>query len=301
MITYVTKHCLFCGDDACLRDVYVRNFGDGDLNADVFSARRVTEHFHYKMARCARTGLLFSREILPDDVLQTLYAGSKVTFSAYADIIRKDYWRPLERALARLPGFERGSALEIGCSSGFFLEELRARGFREVAGCEPSLEAKAIAADTIKDGIRTGFFTEDAYPDGAFDLICAFQTLDHLSDPLAILRTSLDKLRPGGLLYLIVHDADGLQAKLFGEKSPIIDVEHIYLFNPRTLSMAVEKAGFKTLASFPIVNSYPLEYWIKHAPLPFKRQIAAICGISGLGKLALPISLGNIGIIACKP
>jgi SAM-dependent methyltransferase len=301
MIAYITKHCLFCADDACLRNVYEKNFRDGDLNAEIFSARRVTEHFHYRMARCSRTGLLFSREILPDEVLQTLYAGSKVTFSAYADIIRKDYWRPLERVLGREHGFDRGSALEIGCSSGFFLEELRARGFRKVEGCEPSLEAKAIAADSIKDGIRTGFFTRDAYPDGCFDLICAFQTLDHLSDPLAILRTCLDKLRPGGLVYLIVHNADGLQAKVFGEKSPIIDVEHIYLFNPRTLSMAVEKAGFRTVASFPIVNSYPLEYWIRHAPLPFKRQMAAVCGTLGLGKLALPLSLGNIGIIARKP
>lgn len=301
MIAYITKHCLFCEDDACLRDVYERNFRDGDLNVEVFSARRVTEHFHYRMARCSRTGLLFSREILPDSVLQTLYAGSKVTFSAYADIIRKDYWRPLEKALGREPRFPRGAALEIGCSSGFFLEELLARGFRRVHGCEPSLEAKAIAADRVREGIRTGFFTDDAYPDGTFDLICAFQTLDHLSDPLAILRTCHAKLRPGGLIYLIVHNADGLQAGIFGEKSPIIDVEHVYLFNPRTLSMAVEKTGFKPVASFPIVNSYPLEYWIRHAPLPFKRGIAAVCGAMGLAKLALPLSLGNIGIIARKP
>jgi SAM-dependent methyltransferase len=300
-IAYIARHCLFCADDACLRDVYARNFRDEDLNPEVFSARRVTEHFHYRMARCSRTGLLFSREILPDDVLQTLYAGGKVTFSAYADILRKDYWRPLEKALRRESGFDRGSALEIGCSSGFFLEELLARGFRRVRGCEPGVEAKAIAADSVRDGIRTGFFTGDAYPDGAFDLICAFQTLDHLSDPLAVLRTCLDKLRPGGLAYLIVHNADGLQARLFGEKSPIIDVEHIYLFNPRTLSMAVEKAGFRTVASFPIANSYPLEYWIRHAPLPFKRGIAAACGMLGLGRLALPLSLGNIGIIARKP
>lgn len=300
MIAYVTKHCLFCGDDACLRDVYQRNFRDGDLTAEVFSARRVTEHFHYRMARCVRTGLLFSREVLPDDALQTLYAGSKVTFGAYSDIIRKDYWRPLERVLARLPGFDRGSALEIGCSSGFFLEELLARGFRHAHGCEPSVEAKTMAADSVRDGIRTGFFTQEAYPDGSFNLICAFQTLDHLGDPLAILRTCLDKLLPGGLVYLIVHNADGLQAKLFGEKSPIIDVEHIYLFNPRTLAMAVEKAGFRTVASFPIVNSYPIEYWIRHAPLPFKRLIAAACGMLGVGKLALPLSLGNIGIIARK-
>jgi SAM-dependent methyltransferase len=298
LIKYIVKPCLFCGDDDCHDELYARNFRDEDLNADVFSARRVTEHYHYRMVKCRNTGLLFSREILPGDVLEKLYAGSKVTFSAYADIIRKDYWRPLEALQSRIG---RGAALEIGCSSGFFLEELRARGFRDVRGCEPSLEAKAIAAPSVREGIHTGFFTDGTYPDGSFDLICSFQTLDHLSDPLDVLAACRRKLKPGGWIYLIVHNADGLQAKVFGEKSPIIDVEHVYLFNPRTLTLAVEKAGFNEPAAFPIRNSYPLEYWAAHAPVPFKKRILAVMAATGLGKIAVPLSLGNIGIVARKP
>ncbi|HKP94465.1 MAG TPA: class I SAM-dependent methyltransferase [Fibrobacteria bacterium] len=297
MIEYLTKPCLFCGDDACLREVYPRNFRDEDLNPEVFSARRVTEHYHYRMVRCANTGLLFSREILPDAILEKLYAGSKVTFSAYADIIRRDYWRPLREFS---PSLSRDKALEIGCSSGFFLEELRARGFREVHGCEPSVEAREMAAPSVREGIHTGFFTDKVYPDASFDLICCFQTLDHLSDPIDMLRTCHAKLRPGGLLYAIVHNADGLQAKLFGEKSPIIDVEHIYLFNPRTLAMAVEKAGFRTLKAFPLKNSYPMEYWTTHAPIPFRKQVNAVFKALGLDKLRLGLSVGNMGIVARK-
>jgi SAM-dependent methyltransferase len=297
VIEYITKHCLFCGTDACLQDLYPRNFRDEDLNGQVFSARRVTEHFHYKMVRCANTGLVFSREILPDAILEKLYAGSAVTFSEYTDIIRMDYWRPLESFSASMT---KGSALEIGCSSGFFLEELQKQGFREVHGCEPSIEAKALAADSVKGGIHTGFFTDAVYPDGSFNLICFFQTLDHLSDPLEMLRTCYRKLKPGGLMYIIVHNADGLQAKLFGEKSPIIDVEHIYLFNPKTLSMAVEKVGFETLKSFPIRNSYPMEYLTSHAPLPFKPQINSIFRTLGLDKVRIPLRLGNMGIVARK-
>jgi len=298
MIRYLEKHCLFCGGDTCSRELYPRNFRDDDLDPSVFSARRVTEHFHYRMVRCARTGLVYSKEILPDEILSELYARSRVTFSAYADIIRKDYWKPLQRFRADL---RLGTALEIGCSSGFFLEELCERGFADVRGCEPSLEAKSLAAPSVRDGIHTGFFTDAVYPDASFDLICAFQTLDHLGDPLAILETCRRKLKPGGLLYLIVHNADGLQAKLFGEKSPIVDVEHIYLFNPKTLAMAVEKAGLQGLGTFPIANSYPLEYWLTHAPLPLKKVWLAIGRASGLAKLRLPLSLGNIGIVARKP
>jgi 2-polyprenyl-3-methyl-5-hydroxy-6-metoxy-1,4-benzoquinol methylase len=297
MVQYITRHCIFCEDEKCLVDLYPQTFKEEDINAAVFSARRVTEHFHYKMVKCSRTGLVFSREILPDSVLEKLYTDSKVTFSKYADIIRKDYWKPLEKFSGIM---KKGSALEIGCSSGFFLEELQKQGFKEVRGCEPSKEAKDIAPDSVKKNIHTGFFTNEVYKDNTFDLICCFQTLDHLSNPLDILRTCYKKLKPGGLIYIIVHNVDGLQAKIFGEKSPIIDVEHIYLFNPATISKVVEKAGFKTVKTFPIKNSYPMEYWISHAPLPFKKKFLSIFRILGLTKIRMPLSLGNMGIVAIK-
>jgi SAM-dependent methyltransferase len=249
------------------------------------------------MVRCAETGLVFSREILPDEMLGALYAESKVTFSAQAGIIRADYWRPLERLGKRL---KRGAALEIGCSSGFFLEELLARGFGEVQGCEPSVEAKALAAPSVRGRIRTGFFTEDAYPDATFDLICCFQTLDHLGDPMAMLRACHRKLKPGGLLYVIVHDSASLQARIFGERSPIIDVEHIYLFNRRTLPMAALKAGFSNAECRPLTNAYPLGHLAAHAPLPGKRAIQAALGWTGLGGLSPRLRLGNLSLIARK-
>jgi SAM-dependent methyltransferase len=302
MIGYLPRACLFCGDTRCADEEYPRNFRDEDLTPAVFSARRVTEHFHYRMLRCRRTGLLFSAEILPEDALERLYAGSQVTFSAYADILRADYWRPLESRLAALsPGRSRGAALEIGCSSGFFLEELKQRGFGDVRGCEPSREAKERASPEVRAGIRTGFFNDSAYPDGSFDLICAFQTLDHVADPLSVLRTCLAKLKPGGLIYLIVHDTGALQARLFGEKSPIIDVEHIYLFNRRTLPMAAAKAGFEAPEIFPIRNSYPLEYWVTHAPIPFRATVHAALKAAGLHSLRVPLRAGNIGLVARKP
>ncbi|MBW8887825.1 MAG: class I SAM-dependent methyltransferase [Fibrobacteres bacterium] len=298
MTQYVAKPCLFCPGGACFEELYPRNFRDEDLNPAVFSARRVTEHFHYRMVRCRETGLVFSREVLPDAMLEQLYAESHVTFNAYAGIIRRDYWKPFAPFAAEE---ERGAALEIGCSTGFFLEELLDRGYREVHGCEPSAEARRLASPRVAGAIRGGLFSDSLFPDARFDLVCSFQTLDHAADPAAMLAACFRKTRPGGLLYLIVHDAEGLQARLFGEKSPIIDVEHIYLFSRKTLALAAARAGYQPLSVFPIRNSYPLEYWITHAPIPFRRAIAKAAQASGLGRLRLPLSLGNIGMVARKP
>ena len=298
MVKYTVKNCLFHKDDACLEDLYPRNFNEEDLNEEVFSARRVTEHFHYKMVRCTGTGLVFSREVLPDELLEKLYAGSKVTFSEYTDIIRKDYWKPLSKYASSI---EKNAALEVGCSNGFFMEELLLQGFKRVEGCEPSREAKAQAHSSVKEHIHTGFFNKDLYENNTFDLICIFQTLDHLSDPVYILETCFSKLKKGGMLYIIIHNVDALQAKILGEKSPIIDVEHIYLFNPQSIKLAVEKVGFKTVECFPVKNSYPIKYWIKHVRLPFGKAVTAIFSLIGLDKARIGLSMGNMGIIARKP
>lgn len=85
-------------------------------------------------------------------------------------------------------GIGRGAALEIGCSSGFFLEELKDRGFGQVSGSEPSVQARRMARHDVREHITTGFFGKDLYAPDTFDLVCSFQTLDHLIDPLNILK-----------------------------------------------------------------------------------------------------------------
>lgn len=297
MINYLTKHCLFCSDDSCLRDLYPQTFSEADINADLFSARRVTEHFHYKMVRCVTTGLVFSREVLPDEILKKLYADSKVTFNTYAEIIKNDYWLPLENFLNIL---HKGIALDVGCSNGFFMEKLLEKGFKEVYGCEPSTEARDMAVGPVKNNIQLGFFTNESYQDSTFDLICCFQTIDHLSNPVEFLKICFNKLKPGGLLYVICHNVDALQAKLFKDKSPIIDIEHIYLFNPKTIALAAKKAGFEDTKTFAVKNSYPMEYWLDHAALPFKKQLKFIFKTLRISNLRLSLSLGNMGMVTVK-
>lgn len=287
---YVTKDCLFCGKDASLDEMYERNFRDEDLTSGVFSARRQTEHFHYRMVRCRGCGLLFSREILSDDDLQELYSGSKFTFGEYTGTLRRDYWRPLARYQHELQGAD---TLEIGCSNGFFLEELQARGVARAWGCEPSDEARGIAHPSVKDRIVGGLFRgRDSFRDRSFRAVCSFHTLDHVPDPSAFLQDCRDVLEPGGLVYVVTHDAKALQARVLGEKSPIIDVEHVYLFDKQTLPGLLEQSGFEVLRVGSLLNSYPLGYWLRMLKLPSPKP---------LSKVGFPIPAGNIYALARLP
>ncbi len=296
---YITKECLFCNstDDATHPVLYKKNFNDEDLNAQVFSARRTTEHFHYEMVKCSKTGLIFSRRILDDASLNELYKESLVTFGEQTEYIKNDYWLPIA-SLAKNGGNKK--ALDIGCSNGFFLEVLKDNGYGGVYGCEPSTEAKEIARADVREGIHTGFYGPGLYPENFFDLITCFQTLDHLSDPLGMLKNMYINTKPGGNAYLIMHNTKALQAKIFREKSPIIDVEHIYLFNKENLPELCKKAGFKVVSVFDLKNAYPFSYWIRMAPLPFKKLWVTIFKALGIYNKLFGIKAGNMGIILEK-
>jgi SAM-dependent methyltransferase len=296
---YVTKECLFCDstDPATHPVLYKKNFKDEDLSPAVFSARRTADHFHYEMVKCAKTGLIFSRHILDDTSLNELYKESVVTFGEQTEFIKRDYWKPIANYVKK---WNVKKALDIGCSNGFFLEVLKDNGVPEVFGVEPGEEPKKIARADIRDKIHTGFYGPGLYPDNSFDLITCFQTLDHLSDPLGMLKNMYQSLQPGGHAYLIMHNTKALQAKLFGEKSPIIDVEHIYLFNKENLPDLCKKAGFKVVSVFDVKNGYPFSYWLRMSPLPLKPMWKALFKATGLYNKILAINAGNMGIIVGK-
>jgi SAM-dependent methyltransferase len=290
---YVTKQCLLCESGEHVRELYPRTFREEDLTPGVFSARRVTEHFHYRMVKCD-CGMVFSREILPENALYDLYADSAFNFGGHTESLRRDYWAPIAPFMADAAS---KSALEVGCSNGFFLEELVARGFKEVVGFEPSRHAKQSAAPHVRDSIRNELFHgSSSTPGKKFDLVCTFHTLDHLSDPAEFLKHCREVVADDGLIYIIVHDVEALQAKLLGEKSPIIDIEHIYLFSLRTLRQALEKNGFEVVSAGNLKNSYPVDYWLKMFPMPEKPKnwVRGLCRHLGVADLAPAIAAGNI-------
>ena len=103
-------------------------------------------------------------------------------------------------------------------------------------------------------------------------------------------------------VFFIVHDTDGLSVKLFKEKSPIFDIEHIYLFNKDNLRRIFQKNGFRKTQVFNVRNKYPLSYWLRMAPVPklLKKPTLKLAKITKIGDITFKISAGNIGIIAYK-
>ena len=252
------------------------------------------------MVRCRTCGLVRSDPIAETSVLQGLYADSLLNYETELANLRLTYGRCLVGL--RRYGAVPGSLLEIGCGRGFLLEEASAQGYSLVRGVEPSRDAVAKSSEQIRPRIVCDLFRPGLFPPAAFDVVCMFQVFDHVPEPAALLDECLRVLRPGGLVLALNHNIQAWSARILGQRSPIIDVEHTFLYSPRTMRRLFERHGFEVLEVRPVWNRYSLQYLSRLAPLPPRVQQwgQRLLSSTGLGRIPCTVPLGNLRLVARK-
>lgn len=297
----VHTRCPIDGTDDADREIYPANIDFERITPEMFSARRMPDRIHYRMVRNMRTGCLRADPILDNDAIVSLYQQSKVTHAMVEVQVADTYARYLEAALPLLPDY-RG-ALEIGCSHGAFLSRLMTYPFESVKGIELSLDAIAKAQEDVCSHILSRPLTKGMFPAESFSLICGFQVLDHLAQPNEVLAACWDVLAPGGVMLWICHDIGSLLARILRERCPMVDIEHIVLYDKKTIAALYSKNGFEVVRVFGVRNNYSLEYWLHLAPLPkrLKSLAEAFLQSTGMGRWKLAANFGNMGIVARKP
>ena len=96
----------------------------------------------------------------------------------------------------------RPRILDVGCGTGANL--LMLSNYGDAEGVDVSEDALAFCRERGLDKVRLGAAEELPYEDGAFDLVTAFDVVEHIDDDLAGLREMRRVLRPGGRVLLFV-------------------------------------------------------------------------------------------------
>ena len=265
---FVQTQCFFCKQDKD-RVLYPARLNRDSFTGYTFSARRERKREHYQIVACKECTLVRSSPIIDEGKLNTLYADSQFIFSQEAPFVCQSYAVLVRKLIDKYTG-KVESLLEIGCSTGFFLEKALEMGITDVVGFEPSRDCYEHARNHIKDRIINDIYKPDLLGDKKFDLICSFHVLDHLRDPQKTLSSMAEGLNPGGHVLLVCHDVDSWSAKLLGDYSPIFDVEHIYLFSKKTITLLLESVGLDVVELGLFVNTYPLRYWMRMLPITNK-------------------------------
>lgn len=156
---------------------------------------------------------------------------------------------PRIRAFSGFPLLPRaiagGRLLDVGCGNGRFLRVARSLGW-DATGVETDPVSAAHAR-------ATGAEVHATMPDATFDVITLNHVLEHVADPLALLRQCAERLAPGGRIGIAVPNWTGLLHRLFrrswfGLEPP----RHLVMWDRRTLEATVAAAGLRVDSSTTI-------------------------------------------------
>jgi SAM-dependent methyltransferase len=297
----VTRPCPVCGSGDESRVFAEARYDLAKLDRHAFASRKVPEYMHYRLVLCPTCDLVYASPVPSAEGLARAYDEAAFDSGEEAACAARTYGRLLAGIVGTLA--DRGTAIDVGTGDGAFLGELAAAGFSTVIGVEPSAAPIAAAAEHVRPWIRHGTFREEDFAAGAASLVTCFQTLEHLPDPAAFCRSAFRLLKPGGAVFFVGHDYRALPNRLMGRRSPIYDIEHLQLFSRRALGEMLRRTGFTSIDVRPITNRYPLHYWLKLAPLPtaLKRRLCAAARATWLGRLQLPLPVGNLAAVGFKP
>ncbi len=194
----------------------------------------------------------------------------------------------------RLPSYRRllefikprmkqgGTLIDVGAASGDFVKMAVDDGIDAIA-CDYSREALLHAEKHYN--LRTLPSPAEAIdaPDNSFDVVTMFHTIEHLPDPVKVLREMHRILKPDGLIFLETPNYNPhylVQTRLRGvfplyklltkrDELPWVPFDHYYHWTPPLLRRALQQAGFRECVSHHILgyrsNTKPnMVFWMAY-------------------------------------
>lgn len=207
----------------------------------------------FGMTRCEDCGLVYlcPRPDGPglDHYYRDIYSGRggeqmrRAQTEGGIDLVNAARWGLLRKYVDMGPG---DRLLDIGCGYGSFLSFMQRRAGCEIHGVDSDEGSIAAAVCREQGELRVGSLHEADYPDGHFKLLVMLQSLEHMTEPLAVLREARRVLAPGGTLLVEVPNYGALLRSVFGRYwFPLLVPQHLVHFETASLARMLAAAGFE--------------------------------------------------------
>lgn len=146
------------------------------------------------------------------------------------------------------------SVLDLGCGTGYLLQEMAKAGFQNLTGIDPYLNREEIIANGVRIQKKSLAEVSEQY-----DLIIMHHSFEHMFNPLTVLQHTRRILHPGGYAIVTIP-VIGYAWRKYGVNWVALDApRHLYLHTVSSMKMLAQKSGFQVTDI--VYNSHAYQFW----------------------------------------
>lgn len=215
------------------------------------SLLQAPDRFHgasevYRLVRCSSCSMVWlDNAPRPEDMWQH-YGQDYDRKIAGAGESSPGRWRDRRETLSLHK--QGGAILDLGCSSGSFLETLKG-GNWDLYGVEMSTESASRALARCGAKVFVGDILDAPFKPASFDAITCFHVFEHLYHPKEVLAKVSEWLKPGGIFYALMPNIDSAGMRVFKSYWYALELpRHLYHFSPKSLSRLAASVGLEEVS-----------------------------------------------------
>ena len=204
--------------------------------------------------QCGDCNHVFANLRMTDAELLALYSKGYFFGEEYSDyladreVLRKNFTLRLKTLERHADPARHRRLLEIGSAYGFFLELVRDRF--DAVGIDITADGTRYAKEVLRLNVIHGDFLTYDFGDGEFDVVCLWDTIEHLRDPNLYVEKISRYTRPGALLAITTGDVESVVARTKGEKWRLLHPPtHLHYFSRKTLGRLLHDGGFEVIST----------------------------------------------------
>lgn len=215
-----------------------------------------------KYFKCPQCATIFQHP-LPSAQEMVSYADQEYSDGLYGEYVqaRDLKFLTFRRRMRDIRRRTEGKLLvDVGCSCGYFIDVALENGF-DAYGVEFSSVAIAAASEQTRRRITHGDIHQLTTHSKTYDVVTAFDVLEHTLAPVQFLTELRRLLKSGGLLVITTPDTKHYLRSLMGKRWPMLQpLQHTCLFSPASLRRALETAGYTDIEIMPARKVLTPEY-----------------------------------------
>lgn len=219
-----------------------------DLSDKIFHSKvNLIYGTEYDLVECPRCAVIYFDPMPTIEQLAIFYSAGYYDF---------DPWREQGKGMAfarQLKQWRKtGKFIDIGCATGFFIYGIKNHSQWEVYGTDFGESAIRFAKEKLGLNAYNGDIADIRFPDEHFDYVHVNNVLEHVPNPVTLLKECHRIVKKDGIFYLSVPNGKVDSRDLIDfyreEQKPARSKQgHIFFFQDKTLGRLFNEIGFEVI------------------------------------------------------